>query len=214
MPVGARPRGIVLSQDGRFLYICTSDADHIEVLDLASLTVTRTLPSNPDPEYMALSADGTTLYVANEDNSQVSVLDVTRAVSPRKYRSVSNRKAWRSAPTTRRSLCTSETTSMAHFIDVATHQVVASVLVGTRPRFAVFSKDGSRVWVSSEVAGTVAVIDTATHKMLHDHPLRPARGADGRDPGRRHQPDRRWQYGLCRSGPGQPRGGDRPAVSR
>jgi len=55
---------------------------------------------------------------------------------------------------------------MAHFIDVATHQVTASVLVGTRPRFAVFSKDGGRVWVSSEVAGTVAIIDTTTHKIL------------------------------------------------
>ena len=41
-----------------------------------------------------------------------------------------------------------------------------SVLVGTRPRFAVFTADGGRVWVSSEVAGTVAVIDTATHKVL------------------------------------------------
>ncbi len=56
---------------------------------------------------------------------------------------------------------------MAHFIDAATHQVAASVLVGTRPRFAVFTKDGRQVWVSSEVAGTVAVIDTATHKVLH-----------------------------------------------
>jgi PQQ-dependent catabolism-associated beta-propeller protein len=63
-------------------------------------------------------------------------------------------------------VCTSETTSMAHFIDVATHNVVASVLVGTRPRFAVFTKDGSQVWVSSEVAGTVAVIDAASHKVL------------------------------------------------
>ena len=56
---------------------------------------------------------------------------------------------------------------MAHFIDVATHQVTASVLVGTRPRFAVFTQDGSRVWVSSEVAGTVAVIDAQTHKIIH-----------------------------------------------
>jgi YVTN family beta-propeller protein len=31
----------------------------------------------------------------------------------------------------------------------------------------VFTKDGGQVWVSSEVAGTVAVIDTATHKVLH-----------------------------------------------
>src|SRR6202049_3255192 len=45
VPVGARPRGIVPSRDGKSLYICTSDADHIEVLDLVSLKVTRTLPS-------------------------------------------------------------------------------------------------------------------------------------------------------------------------
>jgi PQQ-dependent catabolism-associated beta-propeller protein len=63
-------------------------------------------------------------------------------------------------------VCTSETTSMAHFIDVASAKVVASVLVGTRPRFAAFTGDGSKVWVSSEVAGSVAVIDVATHKIL------------------------------------------------
>ena len=32
VPVGARPRGIVLSRDRKSLYICTSDADHIEVV--------------------------------------------------------------------------------------------------------------------------------------------------------------------------------------
>ena len=31
---------------------------------------------------------------------------------------------------------TSETTNMAHFIDTATRQVVANVLVDSRPRFA------------------------------------------------------------------------------
>ena len=29
------------------------------------------------------------------------------------------------------------------------------------------ARDGTRVWVSSEVAGTVAVIDTKTHAVLH-----------------------------------------------
>jgi PQQ-dependent catabolism-associated beta-propeller protein len=62
---------------------------------------------------------------------------------------------------------TSETTSMAHFIDTSTLEVVDSVLVDTRPRFARFTPDGSKVWVSSEVGGTVAVIDVATRKILH-----------------------------------------------
>ena len=39
IPVGDRPRGIVLSKDARTLYICTSDSDHIEALDLATLKV-------------------------------------------------------------------------------------------------------------------------------------------------------------------------------
>ena len=43
IPVGQRPRGIVLSNDEKSLYICASDSDHIEVLDLASDKVVRYL---------------------------------------------------------------------------------------------------------------------------------------------------------------------------
>ena len=60
---------------------------------------------------------------------------------------------------------TSETTNMAHFIDTATRQIVANVLVDARPRFAQFKRDGSEVWVSSEIGGTVSVIDAATFKV-------------------------------------------------
>ena len=40
------------------------------------------------------------------------------------------------------------------------------MLVDKRPRYAVFNKDGSRLWVSSEVGGSVAVIDPGTHKIV------------------------------------------------
>ena len=56
---------------------------------------------------------------------------------------------------------TSETTNMAHFIDTATRQIVANVLVDARPRFAEFKRDGSELWVSSEIGGTVSIIDPA-----------------------------------------------------
>jgi PQQ-dependent catabolism-associated beta-propeller protein len=55
---------------------------------------------------------------------------------------------------------------MAHFIDAHTFKMIDSVLVDKRPRVAVFSKDGSRLWVSSEVGGAVAVIDPKTHKII------------------------------------------------
>src|SRR3546814_160257 len=50
VPVGQRPRGITLSHDGRFLYICASDEDHVEVLDLESLHRVRPLPPRTDPQ--------------------------------------------------------------------------------------------------------------------------------------------------------------------
>jgi PQQ-dependent catabolism-associated beta-propeller protein len=55
---------------------------------------------------------------------------------------------------------------MAHFIDAETLQVVANVPVGERPRHAEFTADGSRVWVSAEIGGTVTVIDTAKRKAV------------------------------------------------
>jgi YVTN family beta-propeller protein len=40
------------------------------------------------------------------------------------------------------------------------------VLVGTRPRFAEFTADGKQLWVSSELAGTVSVIDAKTREII------------------------------------------------
>jgi PQQ-dependent catabolism-associated beta-propeller protein len=42
---------------------------------------------------------------------------------------------------------------------------VANVLVDARPRFAEFKRDASEVWVSSEIGGTVSVIDPVKHEV-------------------------------------------------
>ena len=44
VPVGQRPRGIVLSKDKNSLYICASDDDDINVLDLNTYTLKEPLP--------------------------------------------------------------------------------------------------------------------------------------------------------------------------
>jgi PQQ-dependent catabolism-associated beta-propeller protein len=43
----------------------------------------------------------------------------------------------------------------------------AAVLVDARPRAAMFKHDGSEVWVSSELGGTVSVIDPAKHVVTN-----------------------------------------------
>jgi hypothetical protein len=44
-------------------------------------------------------------------------------------------------------------------------RIVANVLVDARPRFAEFKRDASEVWVSSEIGGTVSVIDPVKHEV-------------------------------------------------
>jgi PQQ-dependent catabolism-associated beta-propeller protein len=56
---------------------------------------------------------------------------------------------------------------MAHFIDTETHEIFANVLVDQRPRFAEFTRDGSRLFVSAEIGGTVCVIDPIAHEIIH-----------------------------------------------
>lgn len=55
---------------------------------------------------------------------------------------------------------------MVHFIDAANGKLEDSVLVGTRPRDAVFSGDGRRLWVSSETRASVTVFDMPSRRVL------------------------------------------------
>jgi len=54
---------------------------------------------------------------------------------------------------------------MVHFIDTASREVVDNLLVGSRPRFSEFKSDGSELWVTSEIGGSLAIIDPATRKL-------------------------------------------------
>lgn len=69
IPIGRRPRGMVVSPDGRRLYVAVGKDDDIAVVDLSTDKVVDHLPSGPDPERFAVSPDGRDLYVANENDS-------------------------------------------------------------------------------------------------------------------------------------------------
>ncbi|HTJ64147.1 MAG TPA: PQQ-dependent catabolism-associated beta-propeller protein [Alphaproteobacteria bacterium] len=166
VPTGQRPRAILLSVDGKSLYICASDSDEIQVMDLATLKITGTLPSGPDPERFDTSPDGKFLYVANENDNKVSVVDVAAGKIVAETPVGIEPEGMAVSPDGKTVVDTTETTSMAHFIDTETHKVVANVLVDSRPRVAAWSPDGAQVWVSSEVGGAVNVIDATTHKIL------------------------------------------------
>ncbi|HLX12127.1 MAG TPA: hypothetical protein VKS81_04875, partial [Bacteroidota bacterium] len=84
--IGDHPNEMVQSSDGRFLYVACANENIIDVIDLTSLKVVRTLssamyknsPEGSTPNSITLSGDGHILYVADADNNCIAVMDLTK----------------------------------------------------------------------------------------------------------------------------------------
>jgi YVTN family beta-propeller protein len=142
--VGQRPRGIEFTRDGKFVLVAVGDDDKIEVIDAATQKVVDSLPSGPDPELFTQDAAGKTLYVANENDNTVTIIDLEKRVRVGDVQ------------------VGVEPEGMALSPDDA------------RPRYAEFKRDMSELWVSSEIGGTVSIIDpgkrTVTGKINFNIP--------------------------------------------
>jgi len=158
---GNRPRGITLSPDGSRLYVCASDDDTVRVFDTETYEELETLPSGPDPELFVIHPSGSPLYIANEDDNLVTVTDTEERTVLAEVPVGVEPEGMAISPDSKWVVNTSETTNMAHFIDTEDYEIKHNILVDQRPRYAEYLDDGTRLFVSSEIGGTVSVIDVA-----------------------------------------------------
>jgi YVTN family beta-propeller protein len=174
--VGKRPRGMVLSRDGRQLYVVVSGlpkcpppltdeqcakmprdpkADGVVIVDTAGQRVSRVLKGVTDPERVELSRDERSLYVTDEDAARLSVIDIARGKLVAKIPVGHEPEGVRLAPNGQWLLVTSESENNVAIIDAATHRVLHTVLVGNRPRDIAFSADSSTAYVTGEADASV-----------------------------------------------------------
>lgn len=74
LPVGAEPRCVALTPDGRKAYVTNAVAGTVSVIDARQYRVLRTLNVGSEPSGCALTLDGAKLYVANQSSDSVSVI--------------------------------------------------------------------------------------------------------------------------------------------
>ncbi len=164
---GQRPRGIALTKDDKLMFVCLGDDDTIAVIDTKTLKEVGELPSGPDPEQLRVSPDGKLVFVANENDALLTAIDVATRKVVSEFPVGVEPEGVAVSPDGSIVVNTSETTSMAHLIDWRNKKSVANILVPPRPRYAEYTKDGSELWVSSEVGGTISVIDPVKHVITH-----------------------------------------------
>lgn len=169
--VGKRPRGLVLSRDGKLLYVAVSgmpkcppplpdeecaklprdrQADAVAVVDTAALKVLRRLGGASDPERVELSHDGRQLFVTDEDDARLTVLDAGRGAVLARIRVGREPEGVRASADGRWVLVTSEEDSSVSIIDAHSLTVRRTVPVGARPRDLAFAPDGRSAYVPGE----------------------------------------------------------------
>jgi PQQ-dependent catabolism-associated beta-propeller protein len=56
---------------------------------------------------------------------------------------------------------------MVHWIDPQTLEIRENTLVDPRPRALSFTADGQQLWVTSEIAGSLTILDVKTKQIVH-----------------------------------------------
>ncbi len=75
MPADSRPMGIVVTPDGKRVYVSNGRGKTVSVIDPATDAVTATVEVGMRPWGIALSGDGRKLYTANGPGNDVTVID-------------------------------------------------------------------------------------------------------------------------------------------
>jgi len=76
LPTNSRPMCLVMSKDGKQLYLSTGWGASICVVDVSSLKIAKTIKVGPRPWGFAMSPDGNQLFVANGPSNDISVVDL------------------------------------------------------------------------------------------------------------------------------------------
>lgn len=195
--IGNRPRGLVVSPDGKRLYVAVSwwrDGKHprtgterIAALSAPMLKPLRDYPAGTDPECVALSPDGQRLYLSNEDAGTASIVDAISGKVRATLVVGTEPEGVTASPDGKWVYVTAETSNVVSVIDAKKEQVAANILVDPRPRATIFTRDGTHAWVSAELGGSVTLIDTKRHRTLKrvrfgptDKPVGMALSPDGK----------------------------------
>lgn len=171
---GSDPEQFALSRDGNRLFVANEDAATMSIVDVRSGAVVGRVPVGREPEGVGVSPDGRWILVTNESENSVSVIDantlniVKSAVVGKRPRDVAF------TPDGHTAYVSGEFDASVYRMAIPQGTPVERVLQlrkEARPMALVLDSGRGRLYVSTGRGGTVAVIDSKSHKLLAEVPV-------------------------------------------
>lgn len=161
------PEQLVVSRDGRRLYIASEDTGTAVIVDVASGATLATLPVGGEPEGVGISPDGRFVYMTSEEDHQVSVIDTASNQVIQRFEAGTRPRQAAFSPDGARAYVTGEMDATVSVVDAINHVVSRTIKLteaGVRPMEVDVSPDGRWAYVTTGRGGTLVAIDTSTHE--------------------------------------------------
>ncbi len=161
------PEQLVVSPDGKRLYIASEDSGEAVILDVVSGKQIAKVAVGGEPEGVGISPDGRFVYVTSEEHHQVSVIDTQSERVVKQFGVGQRPRQAAFTPDGARAYVTGETDGTVSVVDTSTHSVIHTIRLGgdlVRPMEVDIAPDGQWAFVTTGRGGTVVAIDVASHE--------------------------------------------------
>ena len=177
--VGEEPEGILVSPDGKTVFVTSEVANMVHVVDVVSAEIRANIVAGNRPRRFAVPGGGGHLWVTNELSGSVSVidLDTNEVVDNIEFLP----KGFRSEDVTpvgivvtgdgKTAFVTLGRANHVAVVDVASRNVEDYILVGSRPWNGTFTRDESLLFVTNGLSDDISIIDVASRKVVKSIPV-------------------------------------------
>jgi YVTN family beta-propeller protein len=171
VPVAAGPHGMVVSPDGKMVYVSGDGGSTVNVIDTASGRVADTIEVGKTPHGLAMKSDGRLLLVAVYGEDRIALVDTsTRAVVGTvpvpKPHTIAIRPDDKVAY-----VASQEPGRFAlAVVDLSTRAVVRTLPLDKPPRDLEFSYDGKSLYFTLAGVNAFQVLDPASDKVVAEIP--------------------------------------------
>lgn len=163
------PEQLVVSHDGKYLYIASEDSGTAVVVDVATGETIATHKVGGEPEGVGISPDGRFVYVTSEENHQVSVISTETHEVIKQFEVGQRPRQAAFSPDGTRAFVTGELDGTVTVVDTKEHNPIHTIkLEGelVRPMEVDVSPDGHIAYVTTGRGRTLVAIDTETFEPI------------------------------------------------
>lgn len=164
--VGAVPKFLATTPDGRFLLVANWCDYDLTVIDLRRDRVVRRIPIGPYPRGIAISADSRRAYVAVMGSDAVRVVDLRRHAVVRTLTVGSGPRHLVLSPDGLFLYATLNAVGRVVKVDTRSGRVRASIASGRAPRSMTIAPDGRSLYVVNYDSDTVTKIATGRMSLV------------------------------------------------